>query len=91
MNRLTLVGRPIRDPEPRALLSGTTVCDMRLAVDGPRDDDTVFSTRRRSAPAPRRAPATCARAARSASTAAWPNEWTAADGAARSKHSAIGH
>jgi single-strand DNA-binding protein len=42
MNRLTLVGRLTRDPELRALPSGTSVCNMRLAVDGRRDDDTVF-------------------------------------------------
>jgi single-stranded DNA-binding protein len=42
MNRLTLVGRLTRDPELRALPSGQSVCKMRLAVDGRREDDTVF-------------------------------------------------
>ncbi len=34
MNTITLTGRLTRDPEVRELESGTTVCELRLAVDG---------------------------------------------------------
>jgi single-strand DNA-binding protein len=34
VNTITLTGRLTRDPELRALSSGQTVCNLRLAVDG---------------------------------------------------------
>jgi len=34
MNSITLTGRLTQDPEPRALPTGTSVCRLRLAVDG---------------------------------------------------------
>jgi single-strand DNA-binding protein len=34
MNSITLTGRLTKDPEVRQLESGTTVCQIRLAVDG---------------------------------------------------------
>ena len=34
MNTITLTGRLTRDPEARELPNGTTVCELRLAVDG---------------------------------------------------------
>jgi single-strand DNA-binding protein len=34
MNRYTGTGRLTRDPELRSLSSGTSVCELRLAVDG---------------------------------------------------------
>jgi len=34
MNSLNIVGRLTRDPELKALPSGTSVCNLRLAVDG---------------------------------------------------------
>lgn len=34
MNSITLTGRLTKDPEVRELESGTTVCQLRLAVDG---------------------------------------------------------
>jgi single-strand DNA-binding protein len=92
MNRLTLVGRLTRDPELRALPSGTSVCNMRLAVDGHRDDDTVFidiATFGAQADA-------CARYLTQGRQVSFDgrlayHQWTAEDGTARSKHSAIGH
>lgn len=34
MNTITLTGRLTKDPEVRELETGTTVCQLRLAVDG---------------------------------------------------------
>ena len=34
MNSITITGRLTQDPEQRALPSGSTVCRLRLAVDG---------------------------------------------------------
>ncbi len=34
MNTIALTGRLTRDPEARELPNGTTVCELRLAVDG---------------------------------------------------------
>jgi single-strand DNA-binding protein len=38
INRVVLVGRLTRDPELRALPSGTSVCDMRIACSSSRKD-----------------------------------------------------
>jgi single-strand DNA-binding protein len=92
MNRLTLVGRLTRDPELRALPSGQSVCKMRLAVDGRREDDTVFidvATFGAQAEA-------CARYLTQGRQVSFDgrlafHQWTAEDGSMRSKHSAIGH
>jgi single-strand DNA-binding protein len=92
MNRLTLVGRLTRDPELRALPSGTSVCNMRLAVDGRRDDDTVFidiATFGAQAEA-------CARYLGQGRQVSFDgriayHQWEAQDGTMRSKHSGIGH
>jgi single-strand DNA-binding protein len=92
MNRLSLVGRLTRDPELRALPSGASVCNMRLAVDGRRDDDTVFidiATFGAQAEA-------CARYLTQGRQVSFDgrlayHQWEAPDGTMRSKHSAIGH
>jgi single-strand DNA-binding protein len=92
MNRLTLVGRLTRDPELRALPSGQSVCNMRLAVDGRRDDDTVFidiATFGAQAEA-------CARYLTQGRQVSFDgrlayHQWTAEDGTRRSTYSGIGH
>jgi single-strand DNA-binding protein len=92
MNRITLVGRLTRDPELRELPSGTSVCNMRLAVDGRREDDTVFidiATFGAQAEA-------CARYLTQGRQVSFDgrlayHQWTTEDGTMRSKHSAIGH
>ena len=38
INRVVVVGRLTRDPELRALPSGTSVCDLRIAVNSARKD-----------------------------------------------------
>jgi single-strand DNA-binding protein len=38
INRVVLIGRLTRDPELRALPSGTTVCSLRIACNGSRRD-----------------------------------------------------
>jgi single-strand DNA-binding protein len=40
INRVVLVGRLTRDPELRALPSGTSVCGLRIACSGRRRDDS---------------------------------------------------
>ncbi|MHB8234543.1 MAG: single-stranded DNA-binding protein [Solirubrobacteraceae bacterium] len=40
INRVVLVGRLTRDPETRALPSGTSVCALRIACNGGRRDDS---------------------------------------------------
>ncbi len=44
-NRVILVGRLTRDPELRALPSGSTVCGLRLACNGLRKDGEVYQER----------------------------------------------
>lgn len=39
MNKIVLIGRLTRDPELRALQSGSSVCEFTLAVDRPRRKD----------------------------------------------------
>jgi single-strand DNA-binding protein len=39
INRVVLVGRLTRDPEVRALPSGTSVCGLRIACNGSRRDE----------------------------------------------------
>ena len=63
MNVVTITGRLTKDPE-LAERSGSTVCDLRLAENGGRDDSRrCTSTSRRSGARPRSARSTCARAA----------------------------
>ena len=38
INRVVVVGRLTRDPDLRALPSGTSVCDLRIAVNSARKD-----------------------------------------------------
>jgi single-strand DNA-binding protein len=46
INRVVLVGRLTRDPELRALTSGTSVCGLRIACNGARrDSDGDFRER----------------------------------------------
>jgi single-strand DNA-binding protein len=40
INRVILTGNLTRDPELRALPSGTSVCEMRIAVNSSRKDET---------------------------------------------------
>jgi single-strand DNA-binding protein len=42
LNTLDLTGRLTRDPELRSTPSGQSVCNFRMAVNGVREDDTVF-------------------------------------------------
>ena len=43
MNSINVTGRLTRDPELRTLPNGTSVCDMRLAVDGlGRNNETGY-------------------------------------------------
>jgi single-strand DNA-binding protein len=44
-NRVILVGRLTRDPELRALASGSTVCGLRIACNGVRKDGEVYQER----------------------------------------------
>jgi single-strand DNA-binding protein len=44
-NRVILVGRLTRDPELRALPSGSTVCSLRVACNGLRKDGEVYQER----------------------------------------------
>jgi single-strand DNA-binding protein len=45
LNRVTLIGRLTRDPEPRALPSGATVCGLRIACNGIRKEGDVYQER----------------------------------------------
>jgi len=45
INRVVLVGRLTRDPELRALPSGTSVCSMRIACNSSRRDGDDFIER----------------------------------------------
>jgi single-strand DNA-binding protein len=45
INRVVLVGRLTRDPELRALPSGHSVCNLRLACNGVRKDGDVYQER----------------------------------------------
>jgi single-strand DNA-binding protein len=45
INRVVLVGRLTRDPELRALPSGSTVCGLRIACNGVRKDGNVYQER----------------------------------------------
>jgi single-strand DNA-binding protein len=45
INRVVLVGRLTRDPELRALPSGSTVCGLRIACNGVRKDGDVYQER----------------------------------------------
>lgn len=65
MNNFHLTGRLTRDAESRATSGGQEVCAMRLAVDGPREADTVFVDVTPSAASRERAASTSARAAKS--------------------------
>lgn len=42
MNSINVTGRLTRDPELRSTAKDTAVCDVRLAVDGYREDQTTF-------------------------------------------------
>jgi single-strand DNA-binding protein len=42
MNQVNLIGRLTRDPELRQTASGDPVANIRLAVDGRSDNDTVY-------------------------------------------------
>jgi len=42
MNNVSLSGRLVRDPDCKEFEDGKTVCDFTLAVNGYREDDTVF-------------------------------------------------
>lgn len=42
MNSVNLTGRLTRDPELRSSAAGDDVCAMRLAADGPGDQQTTF-------------------------------------------------
>jgi len=44
-NRVILVGRLTRDPELRALPSGSTVCSLRIACNGLRKDGDAYQER----------------------------------------------
>jgi single-strand DNA-binding protein len=45
INRVVLVGRLTRDPELRALPSGHSVCNLRLACNGVRKEGDVYQER----------------------------------------------
>jgi single-strand DNA-binding protein len=45
INRVVLVGRLTRDPELRALPSGSTVCGLRIACNGIRKDGDAYQER----------------------------------------------
>lgn len=45
LNRVTLVGRLTRDPELRALPSGSSVCSLRLACNGVRREGDAYQER----------------------------------------------
>jgi len=42
MNNVSVSGRLVRDPDCKEFDDGKAVCDFTLAVNGYRDDDTVF-------------------------------------------------
>ncbi|MDQ3241786.1 MAG: single-stranded DNA-binding protein [Actinomycetota bacterium] len=90
MNTVNLTGRLTRDPEARATSSGQDVCAMRVAVDGPREADTVFV----DLTAFGGLAANCAEHLTKGRHVAVTgrlhySEWEAQDGAKRSKHEVI--
>ena len=92
INRVVLTGNLTRDPELRSTPSGTSVCSLRIASNTRRKDNARASgsTSPTTSASPsgarraRTAPASCPRAARSASTGAW----SGASGRARTATSA---
>ena len=91
MNSVNLIGNLTRDPELRRTESGTSICNMRLAINGIRENEVTYIdvvTFEKQAEA-------CAQYLTKGRKVAVTgrlsySEWEADDGTKRSKHEVIG-
>jgi len=91
MNSVNLIGRLTRDPELRSTPGGTSVCTMRIAVNGIRDGEVTYVdvvTFEKQADACARHLAK-GRAVGVTGRLSY-SEWEASDGSKHSKHEVIG-
>ncbi len=92
VNQVVLLGRLTKDPDSRKLRDGGSVCELRLAVNDPRERDALFidvTTFGKQADA-------CATYLKKGREVAVTGRlvfdvWEAKDGHVRSRHKIIGH